>query len=49
MAVRSLRVAVPANRIRAVCTGFIDALGAELHAYDPTGPSLVIRAGLTPT
>lgn len=27
MAVRSLRVAVPEDRIRAVCTGFIDALG----------------------
>ncbi|MBI2703798.1 MAG: hypothetical protein HYX32_00695 [Actinobacteria bacterium] len=28
LAVRSLRVAVPEDRIRAVCTGFIDALGA---------------------
>ncbi len=27
MAVRSLRIAVPEDRIRAVCTGFIDALG----------------------
>lgn len=28
MAVRSLRIAVPEQRIRAVCTGFIDALGS---------------------